>query len=121
VTHAGGINTINDIPATLIEFVRVLRPNGTLLIIDEGLSPSARKTQRGLEIVKANKLFGLWPPLEHMPPIVKDIEVKWIARDTFFVIKCQRFSEDEYESVKVNGDESAQIRKMVDDMLHNIR
>jgi len=117
ITCAGGINTFEDIPGSIREWVRTLRPNGTLLIVDEGLSPSARKTQRGLEIVSANKLFGLWPPLEHMPPLVKNIALKWVARDTFYALKCQKFSDEELKAIRTDGTEEAQIRKMVEDML----
>ena len=47
VTHAGGINTFSDIPAAIREWVRVLKPNGFMLIGDEGISPALRKTRRG--------------------------------------------------------------------------
>jgi SAM-dependent methyltransferase len=97
VTHFGGINTFEDIPSALKEWVRVLKPEGVLVVADEGLSPSARKTQRGAEIVKANSLFGLRPPLEHLPHQVKNVELRWVARDTFYVITCQKLSEEELQ------------------------
>jgi len=95
VTHSGGINTFSDIPAALREWVRVLKPNGFLWIGDEGVSPALRKTRRGAEIMKDNKLFGLQPPLRHLPPQVKNIGVRWWARDTFYTISCQKLSEEE--------------------------
>jgi len=111
ITCAGGINTFEDIPGSISEWVRTLKPNGTLLIVDEGLSPSARRTQRGLEIVNSNKLFGMWPPLEHMPPLVKNIALKWIARDTFYALRCQKLSDEELKAIYTDGSEEAQIRK----------
>jgi ubiquinone/menaquinone biosynthesis C-methylase UbiE len=95
VTHSGGINTFSDIPAALREWVRVLKPNGFLWIGDEGISPALRKTRRGAEIMKENKLFGLQPPLRHLPPQVKNISLQWLARDTFYTISCQKLSEEE--------------------------
>lgn len=77
MTHAGGINTFSDIPATLKEWVRVLKPNGFLFIDDEGVSPALRKTRRGADIISKNKLFGLQPPLKHLPPQVKNISLRW--------------------------------------------
>jgi ubiquinone/menaquinone biosynthesis C-methylase UbiE len=117
VTHSGGINTFSDTPATLKEWVRVLKPEGTLLIADEGLSPSARKTQRGVQIVEDNRLFGLLPPLEHLPPQLKNIELRWIARDTFYTITCQKLSIDELKQLKTNGTEQMHIKAMVAGML----
>ena len=99
VTHAGGINTFSDIPASLREWVRVLKPNGFMLIGDEGISPALRKTRRGAEIMNKNKLFGLQPPMEYLPPHVKNISLRWWARDTFYKITCQKLSEEELRDV----------------------
>lgn len=99
LTHSGGINTFSDIPATLKEWVRVLKPDGFLWIGDEGISPSLRKTRRGAEIMNTNKLFGLQPPLRHLPPQVKNINLRWLARDTFYKITCQKLSEEELREI----------------------
>ena len=114
ITHSGGINTFSDISATLREWMRVLKPEGTLLIVDEGLSPSARKTQRGIRVVEDNKLFGLQPPLEHLPAHLKNIELKWIARDTFYAMICQKLSVDELQQLKTNGTEQKHIGELVE-------
>lgn len=99
VTHSGGINTFSDISAALKEWVRVLKPDGFLWIGDEGISPALRKTRRGAEIMNRNKLFGLQPPLRHLPPQVKNINLRWLARDTFYKITCQKLSEEELSEV----------------------
>lgn len=117
VTHAGGINTFEDIPATLREWVRVLRPEGILFLADEGLSPAARKTLRGVEIVKANRLFGLMPPLDHLPPQIKNVELRWFARDTFYSIKSQKLSQQELRALKTEGTEHIRIIQMVEEYL----
>ncbi|NVL92181.1 MAG: class I SAM-dependent methyltransferase [Desulfobacterales bacterium] len=100
LTHSGGINTFSDIPATLKEWVRVLKPDGFLWIGDEGISPALRKTRRGAEIMNKNKLFGLQPPLRHLPPKLKNINLRWLARDTFYKITCQKLSEEELREVQ---------------------
>lgn len=90
ITHSGGINTFSDIPGTLEEWVRILKSDGTLLFVDEGISPAVRKTQRGEDIINWNKLFSAKPPLDHLPSNVKNIKLWWIARGTFYVITCQK-------------------------------
>ena len=100
VTHSGGINTFSDIPAALGEWVRVLKPEGFMWIGDEGVSPALRKTRRGAEIMNKNKLFGLQPPLRHLPPQVKNISLRWLAKDTFYSMTCQKLSEEELGEVR---------------------
>jgi len=95
LTHVGGINTFSNIPAAIREWVRVLKPGGTLFFADEGLSPAARKSRRGAEIIRSNMLFMLNPPLEQLPPQVKKIRLQWVARDSFYVIQCQKLSVEE--------------------------
>ncbi len=100
VTHFGGINTLRDIPAALKEWVRALKPEGQLIVFDEGVSPALRKTRRGADIIKENWLFGLHPPLEHLPPQVRNVEVRWVVNDMFYVMSCKKLSEKELEETK---------------------
>jgi ubiquinone/menaquinone biosynthesis C-methylase UbiE len=100
VTHFGGINTFKDIPAALGEWVRVLKHEGYLLVSDEGVSPALPKTRKGANLIKENWLFGLQPPLEHLPPQVKNVEVRWVVRDMFYAISCQKSSEKDLKELQ---------------------
>lgn len=100
VTHFGGINTFRDIPTALKEWVRVLKSEGYLLVVDEGVSPALRKTRKGANLIKENWLFGLQPPLEHLPPQVKNVEVRWVVRDMFYAISCHKSSEEELKELQ---------------------
>ncbi|MBD3406032.1 MAG: methyltransferase domain-containing protein [Candidatus Lokiarchaeota archaeon] len=84
VIHTGGINTFSDISEALKEMLRVAKPEGTILVIDEGLSPKVRGTDRGKAIVEANALFAAKPPLEQIPEKAKDVEVDYIYNGTFY-------------------------------------
>jgi ubiquinone/menaquinone biosynthesis C-methylase UbiE/uncharacterized protein YbaR (Trm112 family) len=86
VIHVGGINTFSDIPGALNEMLRIVKSNGIVIVVDEGLSPQARKSERGKKIIEANSLFAATPPLEHIPDNAKDVEITYIMNDTFYQI-----------------------------------
>ena len=86
VLHSGGINTFSDIPQALKEMHRVARSGATIMVVDEGLSPAMRNTERGKAIMKANTLFSARPPLEHIPDGAKDVEVSYVMNETFYQI-----------------------------------
>ena len=86
VLHSGGINTFSDIPGALNEMLRIAKPKGFIIVVDEGLSPQKRKTDEGKAIIKANTLFAARPPLEHIPEKAKDVEVTYVMNETFYQI-----------------------------------
>jgi len=86
VLHSGGINTFSDIPKALEEMLRIVKKDGFVIVIDEGISPTLRATERGQDIIKANSLFAAKPPLEHIPESAKDVEVTHVMNETFYQI-----------------------------------
>ncbi|MFX1560960.1 MAG: class I SAM-dependent methyltransferase [Promethearchaeota archaeon] len=86
VLHSGGINTFSDIPGALNEMLRIAKPNGFIIVVDEGMSPRKRETDEGKAIMKANLLFAAKPPLEHIPEKAKDVEVSFVMNETFYQI-----------------------------------
>jgi len=86
VVHSGGINTFSDIPGSLNEMLRIAKPGGMIIVIDEGLSPNKRETDEGKAIMKANTLFAAKPPLEHIPEEAKDVEVSYVMNETFYQV-----------------------------------
>lgn len=84
VLHSGGINTFSNIHGALVEMLRVARSGGVVIVIDEGLSPKMRDTQKGKEILKTNSLFASRPPLQFIPEQAKNIEIGYIMNDTFY-------------------------------------
>ncbi|MFW9918682.1 MAG: class I SAM-dependent methyltransferase [Candidatus Thorarchaeota archaeon] len=86
VLHTGGINTFSDISGALEEMLRIVKKDGFVIVIDEGVSPRLRGTDRGQEIIKANSLFAAKPPLEYLPERAKEVEVTYVMNDTFYQI-----------------------------------
>ncbi len=84
VLHVGGINTFSDIHGALEEMLRVVRTGGLVIVIDEGLSPKMRDSERGKEIIKTNSLFAARPPIEFIPPKAQSIEISYIMNETFY-------------------------------------
>jgi hypothetical protein len=40
------------------------------------------------------------PPLKHLPPQLENVELRWIAKDMFYTIICQKMSKEEIEKIK---------------------
>ena len=51
------------------------------------------------EILNRNKLFGIQPPLKHLPPQVKDVSLRWWAKDSFYMMTCMKLSVEELKEV----------------------
>jgi ubiquinone/menaquinone biosynthesis C-methylase UbiE len=90
VIHSGGVNTFSDIPGALSEMLRITKPGGIIIVVDEGLSPNKRETEEGKAIMKANTLFAARPPLEHIPEKAKDVEVTYVMNETFYQITFRK-------------------------------
>ncbi len=86
VLHTGGINTFSDISGAMEEMLRIVKKNGFVIVIDEGISPKLRETEKGEAIIKANSLFAAKPPIEYIPERAKDVEVTYVMNDTFYQI-----------------------------------
>lgn len=86
VLHTGGINTFSDIHGSLKEMLRLVKSSGIVIVVDEGLSPRMRKTDKGKEIIKANSLFAARPPIQFLPKKAQNVEVTYVMNETFYQI-----------------------------------
>lgn len=84
VLHTGGINTFSDIHGALKEMLRLVKSRGIVIVIDEGLSPKMRETEKGKQIIKANSLFKARPPLQFLPKKAQNVEVTYVMNETFY-------------------------------------
>lgn len=84
VLHTGGINTFSDIHGALKEMLRITKSAGVVIVVDEGLSPQMRNSEKGKEIIKTNSLFAARPPLEFLPEKSSNVEITYIMNEAFY-------------------------------------
>lgn len=86
VFHFGGLNQFGDIPLALAEMTRVTRTGGHLLVGDEGVAPWLTGTEFAAIVTTNNVLFKAEVPLRALPECARDVTVKWIIGNCFYVI-----------------------------------
>jgi len=77
VIQVGGMNTFEEKARALSEMLRVVKPGGKVLIVDEGLEPRKRRTLRGKLLLRSNLLYASYPPIEELPDGVEGLHVEW--------------------------------------------
>jgi len=86
VFHFGGFNEFSDKPRAAAEFARVTKLGGTVLFGDESVGPWLRDAEFGKIVTTNNPLFAHPLPLEALPLSARDVNVRWIMANCFYVI-----------------------------------
>jgi ubiquinone/menaquinone biosynthesis C-methylase UbiE len=86
VFHFGGLNTFGEIKKALTEMTRVVRLGGKVVVGDEGVAPWLRKKEFGRILINANPLYRHRPPLECLPESARDVRLRWILGNAFYLI-----------------------------------
>lgn len=86
VFHFGGFNEFSDGKKAAAEFARVVKPGGKVLFGDESVGPWLRDTEFGGIVTTNNALFAHKLPLESIPACARDVNVRWIMANCFYVI-----------------------------------
>lgn len=84
--HFGALNNFEDRRRALEEMTRVVRPGGKVVIGDEGIAPWLRPRLYGKILIRTNRLYKHRPPLEMLPIDVREVAVRWLLGDAFYVI-----------------------------------
>ncbi len=94
VFHFGGFNLFGDREKALQEAVRVTQPGGTIVLGDEGLSESRRRSWLGRKLLSMNSLFVFRPPFDRLPwSAIEGLELYWAWRETFYLLRFRVKSE----------------------------
>jgi ubiquinone/menaquinone biosynthesis C-methylase UbiE len=90
VFHFGGFNEFFDAKKTSEEFARVVKPGGMVLYGDESVGPWLRDVDFGKIVTTNNPLFAHKLPLESIPVCARDVNVRWIMANCFYVITFKK-------------------------------
>jgi ubiquinone/menaquinone biosynthesis C-methylase UbiE len=86
VFHFGGFNEFAQKRETLQEFARVTRKGGRILFGDEAVAPWLRGTEFEGIVTTNNPLFRHVAPLDCLPVGARDVSIRWIMGNCFYVI-----------------------------------
>ncbi len=91
VFHVGGINTFGRKGRALCEMVRVARPGGKILVLDEGIPEGERDDDWYRRIARQNTLYLERPPVDLVPfSDIVDFRLSWVLRRLFYVMEFRK-------------------------------
>ena len=86
VFHFGGFNQFGDLTRSAAELARVVRCGGRIVIGDEAVAPWLKGTEFDAIVTANNPLFKSDTPLGALPASARDVTVRWIIGNCFYVI-----------------------------------
>jgi ubiquinone/menaquinone biosynthesis C-methylase UbiE len=89
VFHFGGINVFAEIPRAFAEMARVAKVGSRVVVGDESVPPWLREEKFGRVLRNANPLYEHQPPLAALPVGARDVCLRWILGNAFYVIDFQ--------------------------------
>jgi ubiquinone/menaquinone biosynthesis C-methylase UbiE len=86
VFHFGGFNQFGDLKAAAAELTRVAKAGGRVVIGDESVAPWLKGTEFDAIVTTNNALFRAELPLGSLPVSARDVTVRWVIGNCFYVI-----------------------------------
>jgi ubiquinone/menaquinone biosynthesis C-methylase UbiE len=86
VFHFGGFNQFGDLKRGASELARVARLGGRVVFGDEAVAPWLKGTEFDAIVTTNNALFKAEAPLAALPLGARDVTVRWIIGNCFYVI-----------------------------------
>lgn len=93
VFHFGGFNHFGDLKKGAAELARVTKRGGRVLYGDEAVAPWLKGTEFDGIVSTNNALFKADIPLTSLPVSARDVTVKWLIANCFYVIAFTRGEE----------------------------
>jgi SAM-dependent methyltransferase len=90
VFHFGGFNHFGDLKNAAAELTRVVRRKGRVLYGDEAVAPWLKGTEFDGIVSTNNPLFKESIPLASLPESARDVTVRWLIANCFYVIAYTR-------------------------------
>jgi ubiquinone/menaquinone biosynthesis C-methylase UbiE len=90
VFHFGGFNQFGDLKKGAAELARVAKPGGRVVFGDEAVAPWLRRTEFEAIVTTNNPLFEAEVPLGVLPVGARDVVVRWILGNCFYVIAFRK-------------------------------
>jgi SAM-dependent methyltransferase len=90
VFHFGGFNQFGDLARGAAEMTRTTKPGGRVLFGDEAVAPWLKGTEFDGIVTANNPLFGADTPLRSLPVNARDVTVRWIIGNCFYVIDFRK-------------------------------
>lgn len=86
VFHFGGFNHFGDLKKGAAELARVAKRGGRVLFGDEAVAPWLKGTEFDGIVSTNNPLFKADTPFECLPELARDVTVRWLIANCFYVI-----------------------------------
>ena len=86
VFHFGGFNQFGDLKAGAAEMARVAKDGGRIVIGDEAVAPWLTGSEFAAIVTTNNALFAAEAPLAALPESARNVTVRWIIGNCFYVI-----------------------------------
>jgi ubiquinone/menaquinone biosynthesis C-methylase UbiE len=86
VFHFGGFNHFGDLKKGAAELARVAKRGGRVLFGDEAVAPWLKGSEFDGIVSTNNSLFKADTPLFCLPDLARDVTVRWLIANCFYVI-----------------------------------
>ncbi len=121
VFHFGGLNTFSNIQASLKEIVRITKPNGRVLLGDEGIPVWLRNTDFFKIMNSTNHHYSHLPPLEDLPMEAKNLRLEWFMNNAFYFLVFDKVVENSFNpDLEIPGLRGGTPRKRYEGLLEGI-